>query len=298
MEEMEPTFRAEGYREKTADAQEKILILNLDLLGDNIVYSAFYRELRRAYPRAYITVVSKALAYSAMELCPYVNRVLRTDVLSDLSFEHNLPKVIQLCEEDLWPGRYTMTICSHWGPENKQLLNFLAYLSGAQKRIGVCSGSYLAYVPDWPGDVGDDWEMLLTDPLVTPAVLTHEAARALYAVTYLGFEIQDDRLEVWFGMEDVIKADKCLSGGVPENSIGVAIGIGSSGLSRKYPIEAYVRAMRQLLSHGPFYFVGRAHGWRMDRTADATRDGPESHGEDGSAYDAGGTVAFAGLSWQ
>ena len=253
MEELEPVFRAEGYREKPADAQEKILILNLNAIGDNIVYSAFYRELRRAYPRAFITLLTKPLVYPLMELCPYVNRVVPVDLPYTAPPEHNLPKILQLCEEMLWKEHYTMTICSQWS-EDKRSMNLLAYLSGAQERIGVSATSYLAYVPDWPGNVSNDWECLLTHPLTTPPVLTHEAARALYAVTELGFEVQDDRLEVWYDARDDFLARQLLSG-VPEQGIGIAVGIGAGGVSRKYPIEKYVEAMRQLLSQGPFYFV-------------------------------------------
>lgn len=255
MEEMEPAFRAAGYREGRggADSQEKILLFNMNELGDSIIYSAFYRELRRAYPRAFITLLTKPRVYPMVELCPYFNRVLTVDISYADPPERNLPKILQLCRETLWKEHFTMAICSHWA-EDKRSMNLLGYLSGAQERLGVSDMSYLAYVPDWQGEVGDDWECLLTHPIVTPAVLTHEAARALYAVADLGFEVQDDRLEVWFDERDAFLARQLLQG-VPEHAVGIAVGIGAGSASRRYPVANYVEAMRQILAKGSFYFV-------------------------------------------
>ena len=158
MEEMEPAFRAAGYREGRggADSQEKILLFNMNELGDSIIYSAFYRELRRAYPRAFITLLTKPRVYPMVELCPYFNRVLTVDISYADPPERNLPKILQLCRETLWKEHFTMAICSHWA-EDKRSMNLLGYLSGAQERLGVSDMSYLAYVPDWQGEVGDDW---------------------------------------------------------------------------------------------------------------------------------------------
>lgn len=234
-------------------AQEHILVFNMNELGDSIIYSAFYRELRRAYPRAFITLLTKPLVYPMVEHCPYFNRVLTADISYADSPEQNLPKILRLCEETFWKDHITMAICSHWA-EDKRSMNLLGYLSGAQERLGVSDKSFLAYVPDWPGELGDNWECLLTHLLVTPAVLTHEAARALYAVADLGFEVQDDRLEVWYGEQDAFLARQLLQG-VPEHAVGIAVGIGAGSASRRYPVANYVEAMRQILAKGSFYFV-------------------------------------------
>ena len=252
MEEMEPVFRAEGYREKPPGGQEKIMILNLNAIGDNILYSAFYRELRRAYPRAFITLLATPLVYPLMELCPYVNRVLSIDIAVSRPPEKNLPALLQLCEELLWDEHITMTFCSQWS-EEKRSVNLLAYLSGARERIAVSDDSLLIWLPDW-AELPEQWECLLTRPIVTPKPLLHEVGRALYPLVELGFEVQDDRTEIWFDGRDVFLARQVLRE-VPTDGIGVAVGIGAGGASRKYPVEKYVQAMKQLLSKGPFFFV-------------------------------------------
>ena len=253
MKEMEPVFRAEGYREKLPGGQEKILILNLNAIGDNILYSAFYRELRRAYPRAFITLLSKPLVAQMMELCPYVNRVLPVKIDITAPPERNVPLMIQLCAEALWKEHYTMTFCTQWRDE-KRSLNFLSYLSGAQERIAISDSSIKACLPSSGGELLDQWENLLTHPVITPPSLMHEAGRALYPLVDLGFDIADDRTEVWFDGRDDFLAQQLLTG-VPENAVGIAVGIGAGGAGRKYPVEKYVQAMQQLLAQGKFFFV-------------------------------------------
>ncbi len=253
MEEMEPVFRAEGYREKPSGGQEKILILNLNAIGDNILYSAFYRELRRAYPRAFITLLSNPLVAQMTELCPYVNRVLPVKIDITAPPEYNVSRMIRLCEEVLWKEHDTMTFCTQWSDE-KRSLNFLAYLSGAQERIAISDDSIKACLPSNWKELLEQWENLLTHPVITPPSLMHEAGRALYPLVDLGFEIADDRTEVWFDGQDDFLARKLLKG-VPEAAVGIAVGIGAGGASRKYPVEKYVQAMQQLLANGRFFFV-------------------------------------------
>ena len=48
-ESLERGFQQEGYRQ-SADSTEQLLIISLNAIGDNVIYSAFLRELRRNYP--------------------------------------------------------------------------------------------------------------------------------------------------------------------------------------------------------------------------------------------------------
>lgn len=252
MDAMEPVFCAEGYRaDGDIAGQERILLVELSPMGDNILHTPFYRELRRTYPQAFIALLSKPYVAQMTELCPYVNRVIPVDIDMAAPPEENAAQLIRLSSDTLWDMHFTMAICLQWSGK-KRSNHLLAYLCGAQQRIAISDASIQNYLTE--GVVEEQWECLLTHPVVTPKALTHEVERSLYPLVDLGFDVRDDRIELWYDLHDAFVARRLLHD-VPQDAVGIALGVGARKPNRKYPIEKYIAALQQLLQQGNYVFV-------------------------------------------
>ncbi len=58
------------------DGRQRLLVIRLDGIGDLILTSALFRELRAHYPAAHITAVVPAKAFELLRACPYLDVLL------------------------------------------------------------------------------------------------------------------------------------------------------------------------------------------------------------------------------
>ena len=71
----EPNQRLTIKKEFDVDKVEKILVQGIDQLGGLAMSSPFFRELRLAFPNAYIVNLVGPLTYGIMQNCPYIDEV-------------------------------------------------------------------------------------------------------------------------------------------------------------------------------------------------------------------------------
>ena len=244
---LEGGFHEEGYRQ-SADSTEQLLVISLNAIGDNIIYSAFLRELRRNYPCSHITMVVTPLVYPLLERCPYINRLLQLSYLPFEPFTDYFCRFGEFAVRNLLPYHFDMSICPQWS-DDKRPMNLLAYLSGARERIGISDMSLMAYNDEFR--LIDQWESLLTNPITTPVSLIHEADRALYIVETLGHEIRAKNLELWLTVADMHR------GAVLTADIRsyIVLGVGAGTASRKYPLAQWLQAMTQIYDKYKLPFV-------------------------------------------
>lgn len=247
---MEPVFQKEGYRQPGGPVRSVLVSASLHALGDNVLLSAFLRELRRSLPSSYIVLLVKPYTYPQMELCPYVNRVLclktrfRQNVLGFLSC------LKEICRE-LWPLHIDAAFVSHWGDDRTET-RLAAYFSGARERYGFSDGCLRVYQPGAPGP-SEMEQLFLTKPVVSPPEIVHELPRMLYLLTAAGLNWQDDRAEVWLSTADILTAQGLLSA-LPSGHPCLAVSIGAGESKRRYPPAMYAVALRELAAEG-FVFV-------------------------------------------
>lgn len=245
--ELEEKFQAYGYRSIPQDA-EKILVISLNAIGDNVLYSAFVRELRRNFPRSYIALAATPLVYPLMEHCPYVNQVWKLAYSPHESVTAFFPRFAEFSCQELLPHRFDRSICVQWS-DDKRPMNLLAYLSGAKERVGISDQSLMAYNENFR--LSDQWEILLTQPVVTPTELTHEAERALYVLTAMGKNIADTETELWLDNTDYYSAARLAEG----LSSYIVLGIGAGAANRKYPLDKWLLAVREIYKQYRLPFI-------------------------------------------
>lgn len=243
---LEPVFKKYGYR-RGADGVKEFLFISLNAIGDNILYGPFVRELRRNYPQARITAVVTPLTYPLWELCPYVNEVLSLTYTRFDSFADYMPVFLELCQKKLLEHHFEASFCLQWS-DDKRPVNLLAYMSGAKLRYGVSDKSILAYNGNFK--LLDQWELFLTNPVITPVEIVHEAARGLYVLNAYGGKIANDISELWIGNRDVLTAKAKI-----RSEKYVVLGIGAGVSNRKYPLDLWCGILRVLYEKFAIPFV-------------------------------------------
>lgn len=244
-DDLELVFAGDGYREQS-DRIDNILIIRLDVMGDMILTSGVFREVRRNYPEAHIAAIVGEPVLPLMEFCPYCDELFTFD---RRSLNNNLAECIEqmetLCETHLRQRRYDLCLLPQWG-DDRRTSQLLAYLSGARERVGYSEASLEAYIDHL--DIDTSFETaFLTRTVVNPPELIHEVVRNFYLLKILGMTVQDSSTEIWMSEEDMHSASDMLLDKVPSNCIVVALGIGAGSANRKYPLEKYLVAIKTIV---------------------------------------------------
>ncbi len=239
LQSMKTEFARLGFREPPArGGVQKILILRLDAVGDFILTSAAIRTIRENFPRAYITLVVTKVVYPMAELCPYVNEVLPFDKNFDTNdFLETMYQVFNFAKKHLLKRRYNLSFdfVSDW------LHMSMSYLSGASERFGYFF------------EMGNQFSLRKIifnhSTFLDHSKFIHSCERNLYLLKSFSFDIRATNIEVWFSSEDSYRAQKILNGFAP-NRIKIAVGLGANDIERRYPVEKYLVALKEIIAKG------------------------------------------------
>ena len=89
----------------------------------------------------------------------------------------------------------------------------------------------------------------MTHPIVHPKEIVCHCARALYILVDYGLQIHNTEMELWYSPNDSLKAKKLLRDFAPDK-IKIAVGINAQLKVRKYPVEKYLVALKEIISKG------------------------------------------------
>ncbi len=247
--QIEPEFRAKGYREGDREA---ILLVRMDAIGDMVLTSGVIRELRKNYPKAYLMAVCTPLVYPLLEYCPYLDEVRCFD-LNRLrkDFMETFLSLMDFCETFLWKHRFSLCVCPQWG-DPKELTFLLAYMSGANRRAGFSGRVSEVYLRQ--DRQPDSFEKhFMTECYVTPPEILNEAERHITLLKLMGLKVKEDRTEIWLREADKAYAERVMTG-----KFNIVIGLGSGDRSRKYPTKRYIEVMKKIKERldAEFYIVG------------------------------------------
>ena len=112
---------------------------------------------------------------------------------------------------------------------------FMSYMSGAKTRVALAGGFS---------------NVLMTHPLpFDETKLIHWCERNLYLPQACGLTIKSKELELWIDNEDIVYAQNLLNGFAP-NRIKIAFGLGANHVERRYPVEKYLVALKEIVAKG------------------------------------------------
>ena len=152
----------------------KVLVIRYGTIGDNIFASAFYRELRKAQPKALISILADDITKGIMEDCPYINNIIEIkgkykNILNYISIFRNYDTVFFL--------------------KNDRFFTMVAFLAGIKNRIGF----------DIPRNIG----LTMTSPYNEDR---HEIDCYLELLKLSGITAKDNNTEVWIAKKtDITK---------------------------------------------------------------------------------------------
>jgi len=176
-----------------------ILVIRLDRIGDMIWTSAFFRELRRNFPRSRITAVCEKSVLSLLCNCPYVDRVIgykcsQEEKTGRLMNMEQLIRASEFAKSNLCDSKYDVVFLPR-GIQNKEMMSniFLAVCSSAPIRI---AGYYAT------SDKIEAWyrESMskLFSVIAEHRYPLHEVEKALNVLKAIDCHIKEDDTEIWY----------------------------------------------------------------------------------------------------
>lgn len=236
----ESLFWLLGLRRKGRDIDLSqvmgVLVVRLDEIGDVVMTSPLLRELRRALPAGWITLVVKPGMYNLVEFCPHTNEVLTYEwhTAEQLRELRRHGRALRLAWRYLWPRHFDLAVLPRWDVDCHHG-SFVAYFSGAPWRV-----AYSERVSDHKGRPNRGFDGLFTHVL-DDHTLKHEVERNLDVLRCLGGSVQEDRLELWLGPEDEVSAEQCLqSHRVQPGDLVIAFGPGAGSPTRMWPLANFL----------------------------------------------------------
>ncbi|MBW4643788.1 MAG: glycosyltransferase family 9 protein [Goleter apudmare HA4340-LM2] len=214
---------------------EKVLVVQLDAIGDVVISTPFLRELRRNLPHAWITLIVQPSVVNLVELCPYVNEVLTYKLIyGRFSRLRNRWREIKFARQYLWSKYFDFAIIPRCGIDFYNA-TFLAYFSGASLRVG-----YSEKLNQQKQELNQDYDYLFTH-FVAIAEVKHEVERNLDVIKFLGGKVEDDFLECWTSPEDIAFASQVLSiNNIDDDHNLVVFAPGASARKRMWPIANFI----------------------------------------------------------
>ena len=209
----------------------QILVVALAEIGDAVLLSPFLRELRRAAPRAHITLVVRPTVSALFARCPYVDETL--------TYEPRVRRVLRplvlpfrawrFARRSLRRREIDLAIVPRWDTDH-HFASAIAFYSGAARRLG-----YSERVNGRKATLNAGFDRLLTDAAPSGTAL-HEVARHLALLRYMGVDASAGRLETWLDADDEREVDEQLArSGVSSDVPLIALLIGAADPKRRWP---------------------------------------------------------------
>ncbi len=230
-----------GGRNPASAARDSFIMFRLDALGDLVLTTPVFRELKRAYPNAHITAVVQQAHRSILESNPHVDELLSVPSVrnpSRLKHARYLLTVLKFYWRELRWRRFDVAICPRWDTD-EHLATLLCTLTRAELRVGY---SERASAGKKRFNKGFDRAF---DICLDRGPLRHEVERNMAIVEAFIANIDDSTTEITLTEEDRAYANRMLHN-VPDDCVLVALGIGAQSPGRHWPLERYSALIDEL----------------------------------------------------
>jgi len=221
--------------------QLSIIIFRLDALGDVVMTTPLFRELKRAFPRSRCTVVVQPAFRPLLITNPCVDEVLAPPQVGTAYLPRRTRQLLAallLYWKSLRGRRFDIAISPRWEVD-EDLATLLCVLTNARWRIG-----YTEKASPLKQQLNRGFDAAFSTCLPAGPV-RHEVIRNLMVLEALGATVQDSRLEVRLTERDRTFASRLLAG-VPSGARMIALGIGANSAGRRWPLPRYADCVSRL----------------------------------------------------
>ena len=222
------------------------LVIRLDRLGDIVLTTPFFRELKRAFPGSSCTVVVPDAVRPLLITSPHIDEIIGLPPLRAVWLPgrvRSLLSVMLLYWRRLRGRHFDVVISPRWDVDD-QFATLLCSLVDATERVGYTETASSAKLRHNRGFNAAFNICLAAGPV------QHEVLRNLAIVNELGGDAEDSRLEIRLTNRDRKFAAKLL-GNVPASSKMIAVGIGGHSGGRQWPLENYAECLARLRNEHP-----------------------------------------------
>jgi lipopolysaccharide heptosyltransferase II len=218
-----------------------IIIFRLDAMGDVVMTTPLFRELKRAFPKSHCTAVVQCAIRPLLVTNPHIDEILtpprvRLPLVPRRAKE--LVAAILLYWRCLRRRRFDIAISPRWDLD-EHLATLLCLLTNASRRVG-----YTEKASPLKQQLNRGFDTAFSICLPAGPV-RHEVVRNLVVLEALGGTVQDSRLEVHITERDRAFALRLLAT-VPASTMVIALGIGATSAGRRWPLERYAECISRL----------------------------------------------------
>jgi ADP-heptose:LPS heptosyltransferase len=221
---------------------ERILIVRLDELGDMVLFSGFFRELRRCRPDAHITLVASRIGATVMAASPHLDRLVVFDERMRGPLRPILmPFVARRFAKEFLTESYDLAIQPRWDLDSHYAA-WLIYFSGAATRVG-----YSTAVTRRKAVLNHGLDALYTTVIDDPTI-RHESDRGAHLLRELGCDdARTDVTEIWTSSSDARPwLDELLAATDSRPVIALSPSGGHSPL-KAWAVERFAAVARELI---------------------------------------------------
>ena len=224
----------------------RIIIFRLDAMGDVVMTTPLFRELKRRFPNSHCTAVVQHAFRPLLVTNPFLDEMLTLPVVAAGWLPRRAKKLLAallLYWRCLRKKRYDIAISPRWDVD-EHLATMLCLLTDATERVG-----YSEKTSPSKQRLNRGFDAAFS--LCLPAgPVQHEVKRNLAVVEALGGAVHDSRLEVRLTERDREVAARLLAN-VPASSKLIALGIGANSPGRCWPIGHYADTLSRLAQEFP-----------------------------------------------
>ena len=228
-----PARVEEGGKTETV---RQILVVRLDELGDMVLFSGFFRELKHRYPDARVTLVAKKAAAEVLESSPHIDRLL--------TFEPRVRRALRpvllpfltwrFATRFLATEQYDLGIQPRWDTDY-EYGGWIVYFAGARVRV-----SYSERSTTRKSIFNSGFDPLYTS-LIEDQTLMHESDRATACLAELGIGGDATETEVWPTLPTADRISELIPGSSMSGAGPIVTISPASGHSRLklWPVERF-----------------------------------------------------------
>lgn len=236
-------------RRKLLRSPRSFLIVRLDAMGDLILTTPLFRDLKQNFPQSTVTVVTHSAFRSLLDDNPFVDRILTLPPVKNTPYRDALLFVaaLKLFFGQILKQHYDCAISPRWDADMHPA-NLLCLLAPAYSTVGFPDRAQFRM--DLPFRIFGD----MFDITVPGDGVMHEVARGRSIISALGGICGNRNPEVFSADEHTKKAADLLQN-APEEALKLAVGIGAQAPFRRWPLENYAQVISELGTHRKVYVV-------------------------------------------
>src|SRR5947209_17192081 len=222
-------------------AVRNILVVRLDGLGDLVMTTPLFQELKRLYPAARVSLVTQARFADLVAGDPHVDRVLKyvpSSARGVWKRAARLGQLVRFARQQLRDERFDLAISPRWDVDTHGA-TLLCILADAKVRVGYVSATTATKAIVNKGF--DD----AYDICVPAGPVQHEVQRNLEVARALGGQVMGRGTKIYIRDQDRDFADSFL-GRSSSESLVVALGVGTQSRFRRWPMERYLGWLAQM----------------------------------------------------